>query len=200
MNENQIIIASENGDIHVLNRLIEERVNVSYKNDLSLRIVSLYGYIDCLKLILQQPSINIHANEDEALMLACQSNNYEASKILIDHGANVNACNNYAIQIACKNRNLYLVRLLVINGANIHFFNDLALRYTNVKIARYLISLNMNYFIKQQFRHHIQRTIRREYKKYVKRKIAFLWVIKRLKIQDTYLFDLNTIRIIFDLL
>ena len=81
---------------------------------------------------------DIHADNDWALICAAQNGHLEVVKYLIDKGAK----NDYVLQSAAQDGHLEVVRYLVNKGANIHADNDWAFKYGTAEVITYLNSLN----------------------------------------------------------
>ena len=63
-------------------------------------------------------------------------------KYFIEEGINIHADDDYALIYAAKNGYLEVVRYLIENGANIHARNDYAFKYGTAEVITYLNSLN----------------------------------------------------------
>lgn len=101
---------------------------------------------------------------ETALMIACDYNNIDYVRDLIDYGADINFIqrpdssnnedtdNQTALLIACKNHRPDMVKLLVEHGADINFVNchsesllNLYIRYKDYDMIYYLLNKGVDY-------------------------------------------------------
>jgi ankyrin repeat protein len=82
------------------------------------------GIIKNVKFLVKN-GIDIHFNNDKALIYSCNDGNIEIVKFLIDYGADVNTQNNSALYWSIKNGHDEIVNILIENGADIQAYNEI---------------------------------------------------------------------------
>nr|AEX63278.1 putative ankyrin repeat protein [Moumouvirus Monve] len=92
--------------------------------------------------------VNIHVNDDYALVWACYNGFLKIVKFLIKNGANIHADNDAPLKWAARGGYLNVVKFLVKNGANINVKNNCPLswasEYGHLEIVKYLIECGAN--------------------------------------------------------
>jgi hypothetical protein len=121
----QYNLLKENPDIN--NLFIESAGN----GELSLIVHSLNKGVD------------IHAENDEALILASKYGHLEVVKYLVEKGADIHTQDDYSLRYSSKYGHLEVVKYLVEKGADIHTGHDFALRYASenghIEVVKYLV-------------------------------------------------------------
>ena len=97
--------------------------------------------VDTFKYFIEE-GINIHADDDWALISAAFNGYLEVVRYLIDNGANIHARNDDALRCAAQNGHLEVVQYLIDKGADIHADDDYAFKYGTAEVITYLNSLN----------------------------------------------------------
>ena len=84
-----------------------------YNNDF-FQLMIEFNYKDCAQYLLNEHSIEISANNEEAFKLACASGNVNMVKMLLHHNIHIDISNNEeeAMKRACKYGNLLVVKFL----------------------------------------------------------------------------------------
>ena len=75
--------------------------------------------------------VDIHAEDDYALLWASTNGHLDVVRLLVEAGANIHASDDYALCQTAKNGHLEVVRLLIESGVNVHVRNDCALRWAS---------------------------------------------------------------------
>ncbi|BCS83757.1 repeat protein [Cotonvirus japonicus] len=87
--------------------------------------------------------IDIHADDDYALIKVSEYGYLEVVKYLVEHGANIHAKDDGALRKASSNGHLEVVKYLVKNGADIHADDNDALGWASqnghIQVVKYLI-------------------------------------------------------------
>ena len=99
MNDENLRIATENGQTEIVKLLLYNGADVHAKNDICLQNASFHGYYDIVKLLLDNGA-DVHADQDYSLRSAITNNKYEIVKLLLDNGADVHVLNNRPIKLA----------------------------------------------------------------------------------------------------
>ena len=97
--------------------------------------------VDTFKYFIEE-GINIHADDDYALIYAAKNGYLEVVRYLIDKGVNIHADNDWALKYAAGNGHLEVVQYLIDKGADIHADDDYAFKYGTAEVITYLNSLN----------------------------------------------------------
>ena len=128
------------------------QVEDKYKaHSIVLKNIKPIWTVDTFKYFIEE-SINIHADDDFALIYAAKNGNLELVKFLVDKGANIHADDDWALKYAAGNGYLEVVRYLVSKGANIHAYDDYALdcafRHAaengHIEVVKFLVSKGAN--------------------------------------------------------
>ena len=84
-----------------------------YNNEF-FQLMIEFNYKDCAQYLLNEHSIEISANNEEAFKLACASGNVNMIKMLLNHNIHIDISNNEeeAMKRACKYGNLLAVKFL----------------------------------------------------------------------------------------
>jgi ankyrin repeat protein len=78
----QLIEASSRGDVYVVKLLLEnELADVHAHSDRSLRLASMNGHLEVVKLLIANGA-DVHVNEDETLRWASKNGHTEVVKYL----------------------------------------------------------------------------------------------------------------------
>ncbi len=103
---------------------------------------SKYGILDHVIISLKNGG-DIHAWDDQPLMLASLHSQIEVIKYLLNNGADIHARSDYALLLASENGDLDVVKYLVEQGADIHAIDDYALRESSwnghLDVVKYLV-------------------------------------------------------------
>ena len=113
----QLIKASENGDLDNIKYLVENGANIHAQDDYVLRYSSRYGYLDIVKCLVENGA-NIHTQDDCALRWSIQGGYLDIVKYLVENGADIHADNDYALWWSVCSNYLEIVKYLIENGAD----------------------------------------------------------------------------------
>jgi hypothetical protein len=87
--------------------------------------------------------INIHADNDLALIYFAYHGHIEVVKFLVQNGADIHADNDYALRWSASNGYIDVVKFLVQNGADIHASDDWALQWSaehgHIDVVKFLV-------------------------------------------------------------
>jgi ankyrin repeat protein len=117
--------AKESPDIYY--KLLYKNQN---KLDLQLINAAKLGYFDIVKYLVDKGA-NIHAYDENSLILASDGGHLDVVKYLVDNGADVNAGYGDALIYASRNGHLDVVKYLAEMGADIHAEHDSALSFAS---------------------------------------------------------------------
>lgn len=123
--DEQLRDAAEEGNLDVIEGLIEKGVNVNEASEdaeeTALHMAAMSGHVEIVDFLIQNGA-NVNAqNADHWTPLHFASNSYEISALLIRKGANVNTVeqnNRTALYFAVEEGNMSVVRLFIQNGAD----------------------------------------------------------------------------------
>ena len=125
-NDSKLLNAAETGDIEELTRLLKiVDVNLQDKDCwTALMFAALNGYIDCVKLLVDNNAdVNLQDKDGwTALMLAAMNGETECAKLLVDNNADVNLqyIDGYsALMLAAINDHTETVKKLLDNSADV---------------------------------------------------------------------------------
>ena len=164
LKQTPLLLAAKNGFLEIGKLLIQHGANVNVKDQKEftpLHLAIMSNQIEFAELLLKNGShVETPGNGHQPLHGAP---NYEAAKLLIDHGANVNTKdlkNNSPIHNAVKRNAIDIVKLMIVNGADIKDKNDeggdkndkigcetllaLAIHSRHIEIAKVLIENGAN--------------------------------------------------------
>lgn len=110
---NQLILASKDGQNAGVRDLIKEGANVNARNNEALIMACIYGHVDVVKTLLKNGA-NVNAKKDKALFWAATNGYPELVKILLKHGANVNS-QFITLTLAAANGYDEVVKTLIID-------------------------------------------------------------------------------------
>ena len=132
--------AAFHGEISMLKHLMVSHMDS--KEDIFI-VVSQFGRLDSVKWFVEDLKVNIHAQNDSALIEASENGHLEVVKYLVEHGADIHTREDYALSLATLNGHFKVVKYLLEQGTNIHAKNDRPLRWASVtgrlKIIKYLV-------------------------------------------------------------
>lgn len=140
--ENYLLpIASKNGDIEMMQFLIDNGFDVNFDNNQSLIMGCIEGHFEVVKFLVENGA-DIHARNDESICYACYSGNPEIVKYLLNKGVNIKKYD--ALTECCFEGHFEIVKILVNYGLNIHIDNEKPLNSAvcglNYDIVEYLLS------------------------------------------------------------
>jgi hypothetical protein len=113
--------------LHLHDHLIPINKLVQFLFQKTIDYASQNGHLSVVKLLLESGA-NVHADDNDAIILASQNGHLDVVKLLLEYGSDVHEQNNYAIQYASQNGHLYVVKLLLESGADIHANDNYAIR------------------------------------------------------------------------
>ena len=125
----ELINAVTNGNIKLVNELIQAGANVNAKNSngvTALMAASQDGHLDCIDILLSNGAdVNAKDNRGRtALMFASFSGlTHKCMEMLLARGADVNAKNNTgitALMLACREGHISCIKMLVAKGADVN--------------------------------------------------------------------------------
>jgi hypothetical protein len=120
-NDRALQLASENGDLAVVEVLLAHGADVHASNDRALQLASENGDLAVVEVLLAHGA-DVHANDDAALTDASDGGHLAVVELLLAHGANVRGA---ALQIASYRGHLAVVEVLLARGADVHAVDDL---------------------------------------------------------------------------
>ena len=82
------------------------------------------GETEAVRWLLDTANIDVHADNEAALMVASEGGYTDIVALLIERGAYVQANNNYALKTACFYGHQQTVALLLQSGADVHAGED----------------------------------------------------------------------------
>ena len=99
--------------------------------------------------------VDIHTDNDYALIGAARNGYLEVVKYLVEQEADIHADNDCALRWAAENGHLRVVKYLVEHGANIHADNDCVLRWAaeegHLEVVKYLVEHGANIHAKKDY-------------------------------------------------
>lgn len=157
IDEEKFFGAAKSGDINVVRAYLESGRDVNANDGWALRIASKHGYIEIVRLLIENRASLSFNDADyslNALQYAVEGGQIEVAKLLLENGANANPkINGIAIDpfktpltIASEKGNIAMARLLIENDADVNAINKYgntplcsAARSGNIKMVRLLI-------------------------------------------------------------
>ena len=130
INKNQyngFISACKNGNIEIINKLLEYDVKTNYvdeNNKSGFMHACINGNLELVNLLLNKDNNfknNTNNKNVTPLMYSCLENQIDVVKLLIKNGVNINKCDNdglNALDYACNKNNINLVKLLLEKNIN----------------------------------------------------------------------------------
>lgn len=141
----EFLKAAENGNLKKIKSMLNKEVNiktlinaVDKENNTALILASKFGYIEVVKILIENGAdIDARNNENSTALIEASSFYYEVVKLLIENGADINA-KDYGGTTALMNAsteddyiNCEICKTLIENGANV---NDKDLQGANALI------------------------------------------------------------------
>jgi len=83
--DNPMVIACEFGHYEIVKLLYERGADPSIADSFSFRLAAENGFANIVKLFINDPRINVNAQDEYAIKQACEENHHEVVKILMDH-------------------------------------------------------------------------------------------------------------------
>jgi len=83
--DNPMVIACEFGHYEIVKLLYERGADPSIADSFSFRLAAENGYANIVKLFINDPRINVNAQDEYAIKQACEENHHQVVKILMDH-------------------------------------------------------------------------------------------------------------------
>ena len=162
---NKIILGErmELSKVETIEYLVNNGVDIHYKNDYLLVWASEQGYTDIVRYLILHGA-DFRTDHHSALCLAAKNGHLGVVKLLVEFGADINnnkeiyQGNHSILSLACENGHLNLVTYLVSVGADIHANNNYPLiaaaKGGHLDIIKYLVSIGANinnYFVHNGF-------------------------------------------------
>lgn len=116
--DNQLIKASQDGDVLRVTQLLDAGAEVSTGCHYPLRISAIRGHVELAKLLLQAGS-DVHVDDDYPLRMAAYHGHVEIVGIFIKAGANIGANNHGALRAALIRCHDEVVDILVKAGSDV---------------------------------------------------------------------------------
>jgi ankyrin repeat protein len=112
--EDQFKKAIENNQVWLVQRCIDNGVDPSVGNNCAIQWASYYGYLEVVKIILNDKRVDPTTNYNYAIQWASYNGHIEVVKILLnDHRVDPTAYNNWAIWWASGRGHLEVVKTLL---------------------------------------------------------------------------------------
>lgn len=138
----ELVIASRNGDLKNVCRLINEGADVHYECDEALIVAAGNGHIKILSVLLEADA-DLHVNNDEAFRSAVDNEHYRLVRYMLDKGVSANTNDEYLLKSAIERGHLEIVKMAIEYGADVRSEYEhplyLAARGGHVKIVKYLL-------------------------------------------------------------
>lgn len=123
---------------------LKYEINSIINNQTLFRYSVITNQIEVVKTLIMN-GVDIHANDEYALRIACEKGYYEIVKILIEAGANIHVYEDTPFVYAVCGRHFKLIDLLIQSGANINTRDNFVFKKSykecNMKMYNYLLSL-----------------------------------------------------------
>ena len=138
-----LIEASEAGNTALMQHLLKNNNDkVDITNSKPIYRAAHLGHLDILKT-LHEYGFNLHAEEDQALIIAVRGKYIDIIRHLISIGANVNTKKELALKTAIMNDDVEIIKELLNTGANLRLvareeFVSLADHYGKLKAVKFL--------------------------------------------------------------
>ena len=136
----QLIKASNNGDINMVIKMIKNGADIHTDNDYVFRNAVVRGNLELVKYLVEQGA-DIHNGNNYSLIEAAFRGYLKIVKYLIEKGAVDRG--EFALREAVKRGHLEVVKYLVEKGTNIHFRHDeallLAAKKGHLEVVKYLV-------------------------------------------------------------
>ena len=116
------------------------------KDKNSYLLIYVRNNFDMVKYLIEN-GVDIHYQNDQALISALYYKKFDMVKYLIENGADIHVQNDKALIDTSYNNNLEMVKYLIENGANIHGQDDQSLINAsnyNFEMVKYLIKNGAN--------------------------------------------------------
>lgn len=124
--------AAKHGYGEIMDYLIEKGADVHAKNEFAFRYAIKRHEYELARFLLENYDVNIHAEDDFALIEAVSNNieavsnnNFEFIKFLIENGANIHARNEFALRHAVYNSNIELMKYIMNAGSDISMIKEI---------------------------------------------------------------------------
>ena len=116
MNDDEFIEAARNGDLEMVRLLINE-VNPATRNNCAIRMASLHGHSEVVKLLLQDERVDPTADDNYAIHGASYNGHVEVVRLLLqDERVDPTVINNASIIGASQYGHTEVVKLLLQDG------------------------------------------------------------------------------------
>jgi len=145
-----LIKYSKEGNLEIVKYLVENGVDIHYKNDKALRKSAREGHIEIFKYLVENGA-DIHADNDYAFSWSVVNGESRLVKYLIEKGVDIHYDNDYALRISAEYGRFKLVRYLLENGADINVIEDID-EIENEDMKKYLIRMKKQKSILKQVR------------------------------------------------
>jgi len=144
-NEYALRVASQNGFLQVVQKLIEMGADASIDQYFPLRTAVQNNQIQMARFLLNHS--DIHADDDFCVRSAASDGNVEMFQLLMQHGANPHALDHEALILAAASGHLQLVQaILSIPGSNASARDQMPLRAavqgSHWEVCRFLLTQN----------------------------------------------------------
>lgn len=94
---------------------LEKNPNFTSNNNAALRFCTRHNYDLCVRVLLQNPDVNVNANRGEPLYYALRNQNLNMVKLLLDKGAIINSTETEynSLRLAIYTNNLELIKFFI---------------------------------------------------------------------------------------
>lgn len=146
----------KNNSFSWIEYLIREGVDINFpdkKGNTALIKTALNGNYYIVKTLLNNGADINTLPKDMALILACENEDFDKAKYLIEHGANVNFkilhTKETPLIFACKKFNYAIMKLLLENGADVNAKNSQGRTALSITYKPELVELLKSYGAKE---------------------------------------------------
>ncbi len=134
--------ASTTGQLEVVEYSLENGANVHSESGDALILASRMGYLDIVKVFIEEADANIHISNDAALRLASLGGHLKIVKYLVEKGASIHSQYDAALINAAHGGYLGVVKYLIEQGSDVYAQNNKAImqaeKFKRTAVIKYL--------------------------------------------------------------
>ena len=125
--EEELVHSASVDELEFAKCLIENGIG-SISSNVGLTLACNNNHLDMVKYLIETEGVDIHAQEDEALITASLWGYIEVVEYLVSKGANIHARNGEILLIACHRNSVAMVKYLISQGIDVNTQEGKALK------------------------------------------------------------------------
>lgn len=142
-NQGILINAAFNGDLEMVQYLIDKGLNVNEKTEIGSEDALSYsaerGHTEIVRLLVKNGA-NIHIHNDKPLRLSLEKGHLEIVKLLLDNGSDLYSKGGIPIRMCMRNHHFHVMEYLIENNLDVSYCELVGDQTAQIWFEKYMAS------------------------------------------------------------